>query len=153
MSVDFGDILISKVRPNLKKYIYIDNTLADQFFTTAFIKIRARQHGKIMYFALRTLFFDKLMAISRQGKGYPTLNENDLVTMRFDRNTIDNLLSKADEINDTISDLDNTMSSLKANIYPIDKFTNEQFCSTLHVPFSIVKDIRKGMSFEKHFYV
>lgn len=147
MAVDLGDILISKVRPNLKKYIYIDNTLADQFFTTAFIKIRARQHGKIMYFALRTLFFDTLMAISRQGKGYPTLNENDLVTMRFDRKTIDNLLSKSDDINNTISDLENTMSSLKANIYPIDKFTNEQFCSTLHVPFSIVEDIRKGMSF------
>ncbi len=147
MSVSEGDILISKVRPNLKKYVYIDSETASQFFTTAFIKIRAKQHPKLQYYSLRTLFFDSLMAVSRQGKGYPTLNEKDLITLRFDRKQIDKLFSNQKEINNTIQALDKTVSSLKGNIYPIDKFLNEKYCSQFGLPYSVVGEVRKGMSF------
>ena len=47
-----------------------------------------------MYYCMRTLFFENLIAISRQGKGYPTLNETDLLSMKFDASIIDLLLKK-----------------------------------------------------------
>ena len=42
ISVDNDDILISKVRPNLKKFVRITNDKKDIFFTKAFIRIKAK---------------------------------------------------------------------------------------------------------------
>ena len=42
-SVLIDDILISKVRPNLKKYIRITPEKLDLFFTTAFIRLQAKE--------------------------------------------------------------------------------------------------------------
>jgi hypothetical protein len=83
MPVSTGDILISKVRPNLKKYVFIDDDKCDVFFTTAFIKLKPKIMPKVLYYCLRTVFYKKLMAASRQGKGYPTLSLMDLEQIRF----------------------------------------------------------------------
>lgn len=98
IKVQIGDILISKVRPNLKKIIFIDEKKSKYYYTSAFIHVRPKVMGKIMYYCLRTLFFKNLIAIARQGKGYPTLNENDLLSMKFDASVIELLLKKEQEL-------------------------------------------------------
>ena len=48
-SVDINDILISAVRPNLKKILLIDENNKHLFFTKAFHKIKAKINPKICY--------------------------------------------------------------------------------------------------------
>ena len=94
LKADKDDILIAKVRPNLRKYVRITDEIKDIFFTTAFIHIKPKIMPEIMYYSFRSLFYDNLMSITRQGKGYPTLNETDIFQLRFKREHIDNLIAK-----------------------------------------------------------
>lgn len=85
-----GDILISSIRPYLNKNILIVNE--NIYFTKAMIQIRPTINSKLFYYLLRTVFFDLINAVSRQGKGYPTLKEDDLKTIKFPKNTIDKIV-------------------------------------------------------------
>mgnify|MGYP004655636841 CR=1 FL=1 len=85
------DILIAKVRPNLKKYVRITSDKESVYFTTAFIRLQAKEMPDLLYYCLRSVFYEDLMAIARQGKGYPTINEKDLVTLKFYCNIINKL--------------------------------------------------------------
>lgn len=96
--IEKNNILLAKVRPNLRKYVLIDDENKNYYYTTAFINLKPKKLGKILYYSLRTIFHDNLMAITRQGKGYPTLKEEDLYTLRFDKEIIDKLESKQNEI-------------------------------------------------------
>ena len=71
----------------------MDEQIAKTFFTSAFINIIPKNNNKVIYYALRSVFFNNLIAISRQGKGYPTLKEDDLFTIKFDKKSIDKLTS------------------------------------------------------------
>ena len=55
-----NDILISSVRPNLKKYVLVakDNQI---YFTKAFIHLRPKAIAKILYYALREVFYENLI--------------------------------------------------------------------------------------------
>ncbi len=55
-----GDILISKVRPNLKKYVRITDDLVGTYFTSAFIHIRAKCIPEILFYCFRNMFFNDL---------------------------------------------------------------------------------------------
>lgn len=88
-----GNILLSKVRPNLKKYVFVDESISDVLFTTAFIQLKPKKLNKILYYAFRTVFYPNLMSISREGKGYPTLKVDDLYCMKLDFETV-NILEK-----------------------------------------------------------
>ncbi|WP_201785622.1 restriction endonuclease subunit S domain-containing protein [Syntrophomonas wolfei] len=112
ISVDSGDILISKVRPNLKKYVLIDDITKDIYFTSAFIRIKPKKIPNIIYYCLRTIFYENLIAVSRQGKGYPTINIVDLGQLRFNKDIIDRLSSNESYIVPKIKDAENTIKSL-----------------------------------------
>ena len=109
ISVDKDDILLAKVRPNLKKYVRITDDLKDTFFTSAFIRIKSKHIPEVMYYCFRNLFYTDLMAVSRQGKGYPTLNENDLLTLRFSKKIVDKLISAKENITPKIADIENSI--------------------------------------------
>lgn len=90
-----NDILISSVRPNLKKFVLVpkDNQI---YFTKAFIHLRPRIIPEILYYSLRSVFFKNLIVISRQGKGYPTIKSEDLRSIRFEKKYIDKLVINKD---------------------------------------------------------
>jgi len=88
-----GNILLSKVRPNLKKYVLIDEYTSKVFYTTALIQLKPKKLNKLLYYSLRTVFYNNLMSISRQGKGYPTLKVDDLFCIKLD-STIINFFEK-----------------------------------------------------------
>ena len=90
-----GDILISSVRPNLRKYVYINKEKQNTYFTQAFIHVRPLKCGLILYYLLRTIFFNNLISISRQGKGYPTLKTKDLLLLKFDKKTLEKIFVRS----------------------------------------------------------
>jgi len=116
MHVATDDILVPKVRPNLKKFVRITSSNESIYFTRAFITLRPKAMPALLYYALRSLFFDDIVAISRQGKGYPTLSESDLRSLQFDKQQIDLLRTQSDNLTAQISAIEQEIATLKAQI-------------------------------------
>lgn len=127
IKVEENDILLSKVRPNLKKYVFVDNENGKYFYTSAFIHLKPRKLNKILYYSLRTVFYDNLIAISRQGKGYPTLKEDDFLYLKFDKNIIDRFIKKQDQIVAQIEPIEKKIKELKEKITPHQEVINKVF--------------------------
>ena len=116
--VHVNDILIAKVRPNLKKYVLITPENKDVFFTTAFLRIRPREMPTILYHCLRTVFYPDIMGIARQGKGYPTISEADLCELRFNKQIIDKLRSNKVQLATVISSINQEILQLQSSTTP-----------------------------------
>lgn len=125
--VDLDDILISKVRPNLKKYIRITNDKKDVYFTTAFIRLKAKEMPDVLYYCLRSVFYENLMAIARQGKGYPTINEKDLLTLRFNETIINKLRANYTAISTVIADVESRIAQKTSSLVPTKKTIDSVF--------------------------
>ena len=95
---EIGDILISKVRPANRKIIYISENLNSVYFTSDFIHIRPRRNGKILFYALKSIFLPRLVSVARYGKGYPSMSVSDLKRIKFLRSDIDALERCADDL-------------------------------------------------------
>ena len=119
ISVEKDQILLSKVRPNLKKYVRITDSNSNFYFTSAFIKLKAKKLPIVLYYCLREQFYSAIMAISRQGKGYPTINEKDLPYLKFNKFLIDALDAKQAEINYKILHIEKEIDGLNRQITPI----------------------------------
>lgn len=124
---EVGDILVAKVRPNLKKYILINETTSLYYYTSAFIVLRPKQINKLLFYALKTLFYNNLIAIARQGKGYPTISDKDLKFLKFERKLIDNLRKKSASIENKIELFEKEIITLKSKIIPEQDIINEIF--------------------------
>ncbi|MGL5255469.1 MAG: hypothetical protein ACRC76_00415 [Proteocatella sp.] len=122
-----GDILIAKVRPNLKKYIYIDEITCKYFYTSAFIVLRPKLIGKSLFYPLKTVFYKNLIAISRQGKGYPTIGEKDLMFLKFEKRIVDKLIKSNGEIEIQIFEKEKKIQMLKSKIKSEQDIINEVF--------------------------
>jgi type I restriction enzyme, S subunit len=142
-----GNILLAKVRPNLKKYILIDEEKEKYFYTTAFINLKPKKLGKILYYLLRTVFYENLMAISRQGKGYPTLKENDLLTLRFNKNIIDNLEKNQKQIISQIKPIEKNIKKLKSQIKEPQEIINKVFAREFKLDLKKVEIADKSKYF------
>ena len=132
-----NDILISKIRPNLKKIVFVDESLSKVFFTKAFIQLKPKKNPVILYFLLRTRFLKSIISVSRIGKGYPTLHIDDLNKMYFDKKIVDNFLNDSSLINKLKSTLLNIKDSgkeIKKEINIIDDKINKY----LDIPVSII---------------
>lgn len=127
ISVDLNDILISKVRPHLKKFVRITSDTKSIYFTSAFIHIKAKKIPEIMYYCFRGVFFDSLLAISRRGKGYPTLSEEDLFHLQFSRPIVDKLLKNSKFIISRIQKKETKIANLKKKILDDSTIINNVF--------------------------
>lgn len=124
---NIGDILIAKVRPNLKKYILIDDVLSHYYYTSAFIVLRPKQSGKLLFYSLKAIFYKNLIAISRQGKGYPTISEKDLPFLKFEMSIIDNLFTMNKIVLEKIETIENTIKVLRSKIKTDQSVINKIF--------------------------
>jgi len=141
--VEEGNILLAKVRPNLKKYVLIDDKNKEYYYTTAFINLKPKKLGKILYYSLKTIFYENLMAIARQGKGYPTLKEDDLYTLRFDKKIIDKLESKQDQIVAQIEPIEKKIKELKAQIKEPQEVINKVFAREFGFDLEKFEELKK----------
>lgn len=139
---------MAKVRPNLKKYIYIDEKYKDYFYTTAFINLKPRKINKLLYYTLRTIFYNNLMAISRQGKGYPTLKENDLYYLKFDKKVIDGLEKQENEIIAQIEPIEQKIKELRKQIKEPQEVINKVFAREFGFDLDKFEELKKEKFFE-----
>jgi restriction endonuclease S subunit len=124
---EMGDILIAKVRPNLKKYVLIDDENQKYFYTSAFVHLVPKKLNKILYYSFRTIFYENLIAISRQGKGYPALKEDDFYYLKFDKKIVDKLFVKQGQIVAEIEPIEKKIKKLKNQIIPPQEIINKVF--------------------------
>ncbi|HFH7482655.1 TPA: hypothetical protein ACGMT2_002107, partial [Streptococcus agalactiae] len=94
--VSVNSILIPKVRPNLGKFIFVDNKYSKIFFTKAFIHIKPKYQDIVFFYLLKNKLNENLLSVSRIGKGYPTINEKDLRLIKFEKKIIDRVLKNSD---------------------------------------------------------
>lgn len=138
-----NNILLAKVRPNLKKYVLINNKNKEYFYTTAFINLKPKRLNKILYYSFRSIFYDDLMAISRQGKGYPTLKENDLFTLRFSKTIIDKLEASEKQILSEIEPIEKEIKRLKAQRIPPQEVINKVFSREFGFDLKKFEELKK----------
>ncbi len=146
IKVKENEILLSKVRPNLKKYVFINKNNKDYFYTSAFIHLIPKKLNKILYYSFRTIFYENLIAISRQGKGYPTLKEDDFLYLKFDKKIIDKLSVKQDQIVAQIEPIEKKISELKSQITPPQEVINEIFAREFGFDENLYNEFGKGMT-------
>lgn len=127
LKAEKNDILISKVRPNLKKFVRITKDNEEIYYTTAFIHLIPKKLETIIYYLLREEFYNNLVSITRTGKGYPTLNEKDLIYMKFNKKNVDIFLEKEEKYNTFILNLENKIIFLKNKILSEEDVINEIF--------------------------
>ena len=141
-----NDILLSKVRPNLRKYVFINSDTKNYFYTSAFIHLEPKKLNKILYYSFRTIFYENLIAISRQGKGYPTLKEDDFNYLKFDKKIIDKLSEKQDEIVAQIEPIEKKIKELKNQITPPQEVINKVFAREIGFDENLYNEFGKGMT-------
>lgn len=146
INVSENDILISKVRPNLKKYILIDEIYNGYYYTSAFIHIKPKILKKIFFYLFKTSFYKNLISISRQGKGYPTLKEDDFHYLKFSKKDINILLNNESYILSLIEPIENKIKILKESIIPEQKIINEIFSREFIFDENLYNEFGKGMT-------
>ncbi|MDI2586600.1 restriction endonuclease subunit S [Psychrobacillus sp. NEAU-3TGS] len=167
ISPEKGDILLSSIRPYLNKVVLIREdeftNNKDIYFTKAFIQIRPLINSKVLYYLLRTILSSKINAVSRQGKGYPTLKESDLKNIRFSKDLLDHILDNEETI---LADLEKVeseigkLNSLRINKKEIvDKIFAQEFnldiksifnvesIKNLKVPISSITNVNKDLRY------
>lgn len=140
-----GDVLISKIRPYLNKNVLIEND--ETYFTKAFVHIRPKINSELFFLALRTNFINQINAVSRQGKGYPTLKEDDLKSIRFPKPIVDALINSQSELIEKISPLKQEIANLKATKKQTVKIINQVFGEEFGFDWSAFENIKKEKSY------
>ncbi|MDR3294875.1 MAG: hypothetical protein LBT26_03450 [Clostridiales Family XIII bacterium] len=145
--VDHDDILLSKVRPNLRKFVRVTAETSGIYFTNAFISLKPKTMPAVLYYCLRGIFHQNLIAISRQGKGYPTLNANDLLLLKFDKKIIDALSADSGKISDQILEIENVIRTKKTTIKPVQAIVDEVFAHEFGFDYATFENIKKQRTY------
>lgn len=149
--VQKNDILVSKVRPYLKKIILINDSNQQIYYTSSFIHLRPRTCPEILFYLLKGHFINYLNSISRQGKGYPTLSDKDLHYMKFCKKDIDSLLSKEKVILPIILHLENEIAELKKKRIPEFEIINEELGGYFNWDYETFSKQKKIKRFNTYF--
>jgi len=90
------NLLIPVVRPNLMKFVYIDEDKKEIFFTKAFLCLESKSNKLstfVLGFLLRTILLNTLVGLCREGKGYPTIKKEDLKFFYVDKEILKKIIS------------------------------------------------------------
>lgn len=87
------------------------------------------------------------MSISRQGKGYPTLNEKDLISLRFDKAIINKLEKQEKNILAQIEPIENKIRELKTQITPSQEVINKVFAREFKFDLAKFEELKKIKSY------
>ena len=139
------DILLSKIRPYLNKNILIRDE--DIYFTKAMMQIRPKINSKLFYYMLRTSFFKFINAVSRQGKGYPTLKEDDLKSIKFPKLAIDNVLVNETNLLKEIEPIEKEIQELKSQRKEHLEIINDVFSEELKFDWDKFNDLKNQKIF------
>ncbi|WP_205666549.1 restriction endonuclease subunit S domain-containing protein [Aminipila luticellarii] len=134
MCVDENDILISFLLPQdpaiVGKFIRIRDKDKDIYFSTAFLRLKARKCPQILYYCLKSLFYHDMVSIARIRKGYTgyaTLSKDDLKDMRFSKKIIDTIFDNQERISDLIANKEREIDSLNDSILTAQEIIDSVF--------------------------
>lgn len=152
-----GDILIAKVRPYLKKIVFINDNNKDVYFTKAFLCLRPKINPLLGYLMIIDNFINVINFSSRMGKGYPTINNNDLnqlfVSKTYYENILDkstNILKEASKYLDEVYQLELNMTKQVDIINSkMDLLYNNNSTLSRGMTFGTQKNYLKGISYIK----
>jgi len=142
-----GDILIAKVRPYLKKYVYVTEEKQNIYYTSAFIHLVPKKMNKVLYYVIKYIYYEDLLAISRQGKSYPTLNKKDLLYLKFDKNIINRLLENETRILTQIEPIEQEIQKLKQQIRSPQEIINEVFAEEFVFDLEKFEELRREKTY------
>jgi hypothetical protein len=114
-----NSILIPSVRPNLRKFVLISEYEQDFIFTKAFIYLCPKQNlidSRLLKYLLRTFLFHRLVGLCREGKGYPTLKEEDLKFFFIENDLIEKIKSNKEKLLQKIEKNEQTILDIKPKI-------------------------------------
>lgn len=131
-----NSILISKVRPYLRKIVFVGED--DIYYTTAFICLRPKIEPIIAYYYLYFVFSTDINIASRQGKGYPTIKDDDLLNLNILKKDFNKALedSKNQELIKEISQINSELSELRKNLLDENKEIDSIILDQLKIDIS-----------------
>lgn len=124
-----NSILLPSVRPYLNKNVLITDD--ELYFTKAMIQIKPKINPKLFYYCIRSIFFDLINAVSRQGKGYPTLKADDLKNIKFPKTLVDSILRQENTLVSNIESIEQEIQKLKKSKKLHLEIINEVFAKEL----------------------
>lgn len=149
MSVDENDILISFLLPQdptiLGKFSRIRENDKDICFSTAFLRLKAKQCPQIMYYCLQSLFYNDLVSIARIRKGYTgyaTLSKDDLKDMRFSKKTIDAVINNQKILSDFIANKESEIDSLNDSLITEQEIIDTVFLREFDFDYDTFKELK-----------
>lgn len=113
-----GALLIASVRPNLKKYIDISKE-KELYFTKAFLYLKPKTdfiNARLFKYLLKTVLFNRLVGLAREGKGYPTIKENDLRFFFIEQDLLEKIKQHKDKLLEKINKNEQLISQIKQKI-------------------------------------
>ncbi|MDA8337742.1 MAG: hypothetical protein M0Z70_00390 [Nitrospiraceae bacterium] len=121
-----GNILISSVRPYLKKFVYINREKEQILFTKALIMLNPKVNNKFFYYLLRIdEFANQITSISRTGKSYPTVERRDI--LRFLQAPVSLFQKRHEFLNKQIAKYENKISQKSEKKKPLQEIINQVF--------------------------
>jgi len=145
-----GSLLIASVRPNLRKFVPITDEEQDLHFTKAFIYLYPKQNlieSRILKYLLKTVLFERLVGLCREGKGYPTLKENDLKFFFIDDNLIKKLELNKKKLLEKIDENERAILQIKPKIESLQNIIDDIF-----IKYGVKSKKFSGSS-EEHFHI
>ena len=155
MPVQENDILLSFLLPQdvntLGKFIRIRADVSDIYFSTAFIRLKAKVCPEVLFYCLRSIFYKDLVSVARIRKGYTgyaTISNDELNDLRFDKGVIDSIQRNYDFLRDTIIDSENKIQNLVGQINTVQEIIDSCFINHFEFDFESFKRLKK---IKKHF--
>ena len=151
-SVVKNDILLSSVRPNLKKILLIDDSNKHLYFTKAFHKIRSKINPKLTFYLLKYVYFNTLNCIARMGKGYPTLKIDDLLEAKIDDSNFSKFIKNEKKIIERVEFLENKIFKISKKLIDEDAVINKLFEKTYNYDFNKIYKKYFKLNYKINFY-
>lgn len=143
-------ILISKVRPYLNKIILIENN-EKIYYTKAFICLRPKINTLIAYYLLKNTIINHINYFSRQGKGYPTIKEDDLKKIEIENIDFNNLINVSSEVIDNIHNAHNKIQNIFESIVSLNNIIDSVFADYFHYDFDKFNNLKNQKIFQANF--
>jgi len=154
MKANKDDILFSFLIPydfnNTGKFLRITKLEEDIYYSTAFIDIIPKICPEVMYYSLKTVFYNNLVSIARIGKGYTgyaIISEDDLYKLKFSKKKIDNIKTNEAKVTDKIIQYELEINSTKESVLKQEYIINEIFSKYFEYDKNLIYKVHKGMTY------
>lgn len=149
MSVQENDILLSFLLPQdvntIGKFMRIKADVSDIYFSTAFIKLRAKVCPEVLFYCLRGIFYRDLVSVARIRKGYTgyaTIGNDELNDLRFDKDVIDSIQRNYEFLRNKIIDSENKIQSLIDQLKTVQEIIDNCFINLFGFDFESFKRLK-----------